>query len=415
MEMKQLERVILHSDLNSFYASVECLHRPEIRDKPVAVGGSVEERHGIILAKNDLAKRFDVKTGEPLWLAQQKCPGLIIVPPNFPLYLRFSKMAKDIYAQYSDKVEPFGIDESWLDVTGCSKSGIEIAEEIRQRIKFEMGVTVSIGVSFNKIFAKLGSDMKKPDAITVITKDNFKEKVWPLPVEDLLYVGRATQDNLHRKYIKTIGKLANTDIKLLKTWLGKWGEYLWYFANGLDDAPVANIGDVSPCKSIGNSTTCYRDLENDDDVIIVLNALAESVAMRMREQGFKGSNVSISIRDKMLTYCTRQCKLESPTNSAVEIANYGFKLFKENYNWRSPIRTIGIKCSDFLNENIAIQTDFFNDAVKKQKREKIDKAVDNLRVRFGFDCIKRAVVMGDSKFSRLNAKDDHTIHPYNYF
>jgi len=201
-----VERVVLHSDLNSFYASVECLYRPEIRNKPVAVGGSQEERHGIILAKNDLAKKFDVKTGDTLWLAKYKCPELIIIPPDFSRYLKFSKMAKDIYAEYSDRVEPFGIDESWIDVSGSVKSGEKIAEEIRQRIKFEMGVTVSIGVSFNKIFAKLGSDMKKPDGLTIITKDNFKEKVWGLPCEDLLYVGRSTKDKLYRKGIKTITK-----------------------------------------------------------------------------------------------------------------------------------------------------------------------------------------------------------------
>lgn len=199
-----MDRIILHSDLNNFYASVECLYRPELRDKPIAVAGDVENRHGIILAKNYLAKKYEIKTGEAIWEAKQKCHDLVVLPPNFSLYLKFSKLAKQIYADYTDKVEPFGIDESWLDVTGSTRlfgDGIAIAEKIRARMKFELGVTVSIGVSWNKIFAKLGSDMKKPDAITVITKENFKEKVWPLQVDDLLYVGRATAAKLHRQVV----------------------------------------------------------------------------------------------------------------------------------------------------------------------------------------------------------------------
>lgn len=256
-----MDRVILHSDLNSFYASVECLYHPELRGKPVAVGGSAEERHGIILTKNDLAKKCGVKTGEALWEAREKCPDIVILPPNFPLYLKFSKMARQIYADYTDKVEPYGIDECWLDVTGCNKSGLEIAEEIRQRINFEMGVTVSIGVSFNKIFAKLGSDMKKPDAITVISKEHFKDKIWGLPAADMLYVGKSTNSKLARYAINTIGDIANMRVEFLTSFLGKMGGCLWAFANGLDDSPVAYDGEVAPCKSIGNSTTCYRDLE----------------------------------------------------------------------------------------------------------------------------------------------------------
>ncbi|MFA9424550.1 MAG: DNA polymerase IV [Sedimentibacter sp.] len=416
--MRKVERVILHSDLNSFYASVECLYRPELRDKPVAVAGSIEDRHGIILTKNQIAKKFEIKTGEAIWQAKMKCPQLVVVPPNYPLYLKFSKMAQAIYSDYSDKIEPFGIDESWCDVSGsCNhfNDGIAIAEEIRQRIKSEMGVTVSIGVSYNKIFAKLGSDMKKPDAVTVISKENFKEKVWPLASNELLYVGRATYNKLEGRCIHTIGDIANADLDMLKRLLGKWGEYLWMFANGLDTSAVAQAGDVSPVKSIGNSTTAYRDLENDTDVKIVLNALAESVAMRMREQGFKCKTVCINVRDKNLQHFDRQCKIEKPTNSANDIAFSAFDLFQNNYDWKVPIRSIGVKGTDFVGENTAVQLDLFTDDNRRIKREKINKAVDNLRNRFGFSCIKRAVVMQDLKFSELNARDDHTIHPYNYF
>jgi len=257
-----MERVILHSDLNNFYASVECLYNPDLRDKPVAVGGDVEARHGIILAKNYHAKKYGILTGEAIWQAQQKCRDLVVVPPNFKRYMRFSQMARDIYADYTDQCESFGLDECWLDVTGSYRlfgDGKAIADKIRERIKFEMGITASVGVSFNKIFAKLGSDIKKPDATTIISKDNFKDVVWKLPVNELLYVGRATHKKLNRYGIKTIGDLANTELKYLEYWLGKWGCMLWTFANGYDTSPVSNIGAKSLIKSVGNSTTTPRD------------------------------------------------------------------------------------------------------------------------------------------------------------
>ena len=233
-----MERTVLHIDCNKFYASVECLYRPEIRNKPVAVGGDVESRHGIILTKNEIASKYGLTVGEPLWKARKKCPDLIIVPPNYPLYLRFSKLARMIYADYSEFIEPFGLDENWIDVSGSVQSGEEIANEIRKRVKSELGITVSVGVSFNKIFAKLGSDYKKPDAVTVISKDNFRDIVWPLPCGDLLMVGRATAAKLNSYGIKTIGELANTDEKFLKTVLGKNGQTLRDYANGLDISPV---------------------------------------------------------------------------------------------------------------------------------------------------------------------------------
>jgi DNA polymerase IV len=251
-------RTILHVDINNYYASIECLYRPEIRDKPVIVGGDVEARHGIVLAKNNIAKKAGIKTGDAIWQAKQKCAGLIVVPPDFRKYLRFSRMARAIYADYTDQIESFGIDEGWCDVTGSIRlfgDGQHIADTIRQRMKNELGVTVSVGVSFNKIFAKLGSDMKKPDVTTVINEDNFKQLVWPLPVGELLYVGRSTRRKLESRAIFTIGDLAHTDSHNLKLLLGVWGETLWQFANGLDSAPVKRAGVESIVKSIGNSTT----------------------------------------------------------------------------------------------------------------------------------------------------------------
>ena len=275
-----MERTVLHIDCNKFYASVECLYRPEIRNKPVAVGGDVESRHGIILTKNEIASKYGLTVGEPLWKARKKCPDLIIVPPNYPLYLRFSKLARMIYADYSEFIEPFGLDENWIDVSGSVQSGEEIANEIRERVKSELGITVSVGVSFNKIFAKLGSDYKKPDAVTVISKDNFRDIVWPLPCGDLLMVGRATAAKLNSYGIKTIGELANTDEKFLKTVLGKNGQTLRDYANGLDISPVRRADEASDVKSVGNSTTTPRDLVDNDDVAFCAKALPHACVSR---------------------------------------------------------------------------------------------------------------------------------------
>ncbi len=263
-------RTILHSDLNNFYASVECLRNPAIRNKPVVVVGSKEDRHGIVLAKNMIAKKLGVKTGDVYWEAKQKCGDTLVeVQADFSTYINVSREVRKIYKDYADRIEAYGIDECWLDVSSSLKlfgSGREIAETIRERIKTEIGLTVSIGVSWNKIFAKLGSDMKKPDAVTEITLDNYKTKVWSLPVEDLLYVGRATQQKLNRIGIKTIGDLAQADEQRLISLLGKWGSYLHTFANGKDESPVAKIGEEEAIKSIGNSLTVYRDLVDDEDV-----------------------------------------------------------------------------------------------------------------------------------------------------
>ena len=298
-----MNRTILHSDCNCFYVSVELLHHPELRGKPVAVGGDPEARHGIVLTADYTAKRYGVKTGMALWQAKQVCPDITFLPPIMDLYLRFSRMAQEIYADYTDKREPYGIDESWLDVTDSATlkgDGFHIAQEISSRMKKELGITVSVGVSFNKIFAKLGSDYKKPDAITTMYEDEFQRKAWCLPVSDLLYVGNATNKKLYSMGIRTIGDLAKSDETLLVRKLGKMGSILWAFANGYDESPVKLENTSAPVKSVGNSTTTPRDMETDEDVKIVLYILAESVAARLRENGFRCRTVEISVRDKEL-------------------------------------------------------------------------------------------------------------------
>lgn len=411
-----MERTILHIDLNNFYASVECLYNPALKKVPVAVCGDVEARHGIVLAKNYPAKYLGVKTGEAIWQAKRKAKNLVIVPPDFRKYLRFSQMARAIYADYTDQIEPFGIDEAWLDVSGSKSlfgNGETIADIIRKRMKEEIGLTVSVGVSFNKIFAKLGSDMKKPDATTIITKDNFKTKVWPLNVGDLLYVGRATKNKLLNRVILTIGDLAKSDVKNLKAILGIWGETLWLFANGYDTSPVRKMTENSIIKSVGNSTTTVRDLCNIDDVKIVVYVLAESIGARLRQHGLKCSTVAITVRNNELVSFDRQCKLEVPTQNANDIAKKAIDLFKNNYTWQKEIRGIGIRGTDLVAETDNLQLDLF--AYGKEQQEKLDKVIDSIRYRFGHDALTRACMLMDKELSGFNPKDDHVIHPVSFF
>lgn len=408
-----MDRAILHVDCNKFYASVECLHNPEIRNKPVAVAGKREDRHGIILTKNEIASAYGVKTAEPIWQALQKCPELILVEPHFPLYVRFSKMARDIYKDYSDLIEPFGLDENWIDVTGSRKNPVEIAYEIKERVRFELGITVSVGVSWNKIFAKFGSDYKKPDAVTVITRDNYKRIVWESPVGDLLFVGRATTRKLNGYGIYTVGDLALADRAFLHSVFGKNGHVMSDFANGLDCSPVSHVDDEQAIKSVGNSTTTPRDLRNDDDVKTVLTVLSESVARRMREQGVKGKTVSISVRDNKLQSFTRQAQMKTYTDVSSEIISASMQLFRNNYNWLNPIRSLGVSVSDFGEDYM--QFDFGKTVERHEKQEKIEHAVDDIRRRFGSYAVQRASVMTDRGLSSFNPHDDHTIHPTGYF
>ena len=410
-------RTILHSDMNNCYASIELLHHPELRGKPLAVGGDPEARHGIVLAKDQLAKKAGVQTGMALWQAKQVCPDIVFVPPRMDLYLRFSRLAHEIYADYTDMQEPFGVDESWLDVTdSCTLKGdgFQIANQISNRIKRELGITVSIGVSWNKIFAKLGSDYKKPDAITVISKENYKDIVWNLPASDLLYVGRSTEKKLRTLGILTIGQLAQADPKLLKSVFGKIGLVLSLFANGEDQTPVNRENIHAPIKSIGNSTTTPRDLETYEDVAIITYALSESVSARLRENNFACNVVEISVRDNELYSFTRQKKISNPTDITNEIAETALALFRENYKWEKPIRSIGVRASDLTNPCCATQLSLFVDEAYRDKLRRADRTVDEIRRRFGYKSIQRGLMYCDRVLSDVNAKEDHTVHPHGY-
>ena len=411
-------RHILHCDMNCFYASVEMQRRPELRDKPLAVCGSQEERHGIVLTANYIAKPYGVKTGMAIWQARQRCPHLVILPPDMDEYIRFSRMAREIYEDYTDQVEPFGLDESWLDVTGSVRlfgDPVAIAREISGRIKFELGITASIGVADNKITAKLGSDYKKPDAITRIGEDNYREIVYPLPVEDLLYVGPATSKKLRDIGISTIGRLAECPVEVLARRLGKMGAVLHTFANGRDSSPVQRSDHIPNIKSVGNSATTPRDLENEEDVKLMLLLLAESVCSRMRELVSRCTVVEIYVRDTELNSFSRQRKLAAPSCSSQELAQVGFDLFQKHYPWRRPIRSVGLRGAGLVEAQSSLQLSLFAEDQRRDKWERIDAAVDHLRQRYGYMSVRRAVLDTDPLLGRINVKDGHTVHPVGYF
>ena len=413
-----MARHILHVDQNCFYASVEMQRHPELRDKPLAVCGSQEERHGIVLTANYLAKPYGVKTGMAIWQARQRCPNLVILPPDMDEYIRFSRMARDIYEDYTDQIEPFGLDESWLDVTGSVGlfgDPMSIAREISGRIKFELGITASIGVSDNKITAKLGSDYKKPDAITRIVADNYKEIAYPLPVEDLLYVGPATSRKLRAIGIRTIGRLAECPVDVLVRRLGKMGAVLHTFANGRDVSPVQRSDHIPNIKSVGNSATTPRDLETEADVKLMLYLLAESVCARMRELVSRCTVVEIYVRDTQLNSIVRQRKLQAPSCSSQELAETGLDIFRRNYRWDRPVRSIGLRGAGLVEAQGTVQLSLYTEDQKRDKWERIDTAVDHLRQRYGYMSVRRALMDSDPLLGHINVKDGHTVHPVGYF
>lgn len=398
--MNLRERTILHSDMNCFYASVEMMLDPSLRGKPVAVCGSTENRHGIVLAKSELAKKAGVKTGMLNWEARQLCPGLIMVKPQYDQYLKYSELARNIYQRYTDQVEPYGMDECWLDVTGSQRvrgDGLTIAENIRKDVKEELGLTVSIGVSFNKIFAKLGSDMKKPDAVTEISRDTFKEKVWPLPASDLLYVGRATTEKFRNFGIRTIGDIASTDPAFLKRMLGVNGLQLWKYTTGKDDTPVMHKDFVSPIKSVGHGITCVADLLDEEEVWKVMLELSQDIGHRLRLHKLKATGVQISIRSNDLGFRQFQAPLTLSTQSPMEIAKKARDIFKTNYRWATPVRAVTVRAINLVPQGSAEQIDLFTDMHRVEKVEKLDDCIEEIRRRFGKHAVFQACLLGDLK------------------
>lgn len=411
-----MNRVVLHCDLNGFYASVEELYHPETRGQPIAVGGDADKRHGIILAKNHAAKNYGIKTAETIWQARKKCPKLVIYPPDFERYMLFSRRSREIFHDYTDLIEGFGIDEAWLDVTHSSiyGSGPEIADKIRNRIRNELGITASVGVSFNKIFAKLGSDLRKPDFTTVINRENMAERVWKLKVENLLYVGRSTQRTLNALGIHTIGDLACSDVRMLRKALGKIGEMIWDFANGKDDSPVSRFDANEIIKSVSNSVTCYRDLNCDRDLNLVMWVLAESVASRLRCQGLKAKGMGIHLRDRDLDCFSRQCVVSNPTNIASEIMEHAKKLCKSSYYWQKPLRSVGLRCFQLVDAKASTQLSLFSDPRLLERELTLEKTMDDIRSRYGFNSVKRASLMLEPALTEFNPQGEHVIFPDNF-
>ncbi|MBE6584012.1 MAG: DNA polymerase IV [Ruminococcaceae bacterium] len=393
-----MARTVLHSDLNNFYASVELLSHPELRGKPVAVAGDVEARHGIVLAKNYEAKAHGVQTAEPLWQARQKCPEITFLPPHFELYEKYSRMVREIYYEYTDMVEPFGLDECWLDVTGSIGifgDGRTIADTIRERIKRELGLTVSVGVSFNKVFSKLGSDMKKPDATTVIGEEDFRRVIWHLPASDMLFIGRKTYEKLYRCGYRTIGDVAKADPCVLKCLFGKNGIEMHDFANGRDSSPVLLYRQIPPPKSISNSTTPPRDLVSETDISIVLCQLCDNVSTRMRREGVVCKTVQVYVRYADLCSVTRQIKQNYPNRTARSLYKAAQMLIKKHGLDARPIRSIGV-CAADLQSSETEQLSFCPEVMEIQREETLESAVDSVRERYGAPSIRRGITLTDS-------------------
>lgn len=393
-----MKKTILHCDCNGFYASVECILNPELKDVPMAVCGNPESRHGIILAKNELAKKYKVITAETVWQAKKKCPELVLVQPHHDEYHKYSKIVNKIYEEFTDLVEPFGIDESWLDVTNSQKlfgDGVNIANLLREKIKKEVGLTISVGVSFNKVFAKLGSDYKKPDATTVINEDNYKKIIYPLPVSDLLYVGKSMTKELEKIGIHTIGQLASCDKNVLKLRFGKMGEVISDYANGKDDSPVKSIYEKSDIKSVGNGMTFRRNLIGLEDIDVGVTLLADTVAARMRSYEVKCSTVQVTIKSPEFKIINRQKPLNVATNLSSEIKKVVMELINKSWNLKSPIRMLTITGTNLVGANeINEQINLFEDeAYKNHKEEKLENVIDSIRNKYGLTSIKTANTM----------------------
>lgn len=395
-----MNREILHIDMNSFYVSVELIDKPELLGKAVAVGGNEEKRHGIILAKSPLAKSMGVKTGEPIWEARKKCPNLIILPPDYEKYVSISKKSHEIYYSYTNYVEPYGMDECWLDITGSDwlfGSGLDIAKMILERVKDELKVTVSIGLSYNKVFAKMGSDLANRDDLAVVTPYNYKSVIWPLKVEEMIMIGRKTKKKLNSIGIYTLGQLANTNPDLLKNLLGVNGVRLWQWANGRDESKVLDYKCNIPIKSIGKSITCCEDLINNEEVKSVIQKLAQEVSRRLILNKYLARGINIAYRNTDLATRGYDVLLDYPTNSSLEISRKAIETFIKNHNWDKKVRAIYLRAIKLTRDRGVIQDDFFYDKSKSGKFLNLENTIYTIREKHGKESITYGNLTGDLK------------------
>ena len=390
------ERLIFHCDCNNFFASCECLERPELKHVPMAVAGDPENRVGIVVAKNEIAKQYGVKTTDTVWQARKKCPEIVFVPPRHRLYIEVSDRVNAIYRDYSDFVEPASIDESYIDLTGTldyyNMTARELADSIRARIREEIKITISVGVAGNKIFAKMGSDYKKPDATTVILGEDYKTILWPLPVSDLMFAGKTSVKLLNQNGIHTVGDLALQPRTRVVSLLGKGGEALWMYANGLDDDPVRRWGDVPEVKSVSHGMTFRRDLVTREEIETGVAVQADRIAMSLRRQNLKGSVVSIQIKTPQLVTISRQTSLNHYTWLEHEIRDIAMNLIDEHWRIGDPIRAITVGVSKLVPGNEATeQLDLFGllgstgqkGSNDREKQDKMEEAADALRRKMG--------------------------------
>lgn len=407
-----MERIILHCDLNNFYASAECARNPALKGKPLAVGGNEKDRHGIVLAKSNEAKQFGIKTGDKLSEAYGKCKDLIILNPDFDLYLRLSKQVRKIYAEYTDMIEPFGIDEAWLDVTGSVRlfgNGEKIANEIRRRVKKETGLTISVGVSFCKSFAKLGSDMKKPDAVTVISKENFKEKIWNLPVGALLFAGRSTVKILNKYGIFTIGEFANSSPDFAQKILGKNGYGLWRSANGIDDSSVAFYGEKAPVKSIGRGITCIDNLKDNAEVLRVIKELSCIVSEKLISEQLEANSLQLTIKTDNLEIVSYSVNLIFPTDNEKEISENAFELFKRNFEWRRNIRSVTVRAYNLTGCKNPHQIDIGYNMARRKKLGLEENASIGIKEKYGKNAVFSAERLKGTKIP--SNKPEYSVLP----
>lgn len=399
------DKIIFHIDVNSAFLSWEAVHRMEhlkekrdLRVMVSAVGGDMSKRHGIILAKSISAKRFGIRTGESIPEALQKCPNLYLVPPNYGLYERCSKAFIDTLREYSSCVEQYSIDEAYVDMTETAElwgGPVESAQRMREQIFRELGFTVNIGISGNKLLAKMASDFEKPNKVHTLFREEIPEKMWGLPVSELFFVGRATARKLLNLGIRTIGELACTDPDILKSHLKKHGEVIWAFANGLDVSVVES--EPVPNKGYGNSTTVPFDVVDISTANLVLMGLAETVATRMRRDKVKAEVISVGIKYEDFTHISHQCILENPTNITKELTQMASQLFEEVWSGK-PVRHLGVHAGRVVDEAVMRQIKLFDDT-DYEKLERMDQTVDQIRRRFGIDAVKRA--------SFVNSPIDH--------
>ena len=400
------ERVILYSDLNNFFASVETALHPEYKGKPLIVCGDPEKRLGVVFAKNEEAKSYGIRTAETVYSALKKCPHALRVSTHFSEYNRYSKAVREIYARYTDVIESLSIDECALDVTASVKlfgGGEKIAEEIRAAVKNELGVTVSIGVSFNKIYAKLASELKKPDAVTVISPENYKQKVYPLPVSALLYVGKSTEETLYKHGIRTIGELADADLMLLTRLFGRRGEILKINASGRNDEKVRM--EAEAIKSIGNSMTLPYDVSDFEQIRRIFYVLAESVISRLREAGEgKCDTVHITVKDEFLREITRQKKI-LPTALCEDVARTACEIYSENFSREHKAHMLGLAVSGFDRNVEQLALDTSGEREKYEKNLRAQDAVAAIRKKYGYDKVQRGIILEDSGL--LNVDIEH--------